>query len=165
MPKKLDWPPELKKTFAPHRIADHAVKGLVSTEGATERISEAFMSEVERRVRIMAGFLDVFDEGPALPQSKSEWLRFVFHLCKYWHIPAFEEPSKKRGAKQKWTGKKREELFDDVMSLVKKSGMTESAACAHIAKNPRKFGQKYPTNARTVRREFLRAKREFELPF
>ena len=123
MPKKLDWPPELKKPFAPHRIADQAVKGLVSTEGAAERISQAFMSEVERRVEIMAGFLDVFDEGPGLPHSTSDWLRFVFYLCQYWHIPAFEEAvvsSKRRGAKRKWTDKKRQQLFDDVMSLVRK---------------------------------------------
>jgi hypothetical protein len=88
----------------------------------------------------------------------------MYYLCRYWHIPAFEESSKKRGAKQKWTDQKRKELLDDVTSLVKK-GMTESAACTHIAKNPRKFHQKYPINPRTVHREFLRAKREFEIPF
>jgi hypothetical protein len=165
MPKKLDWPAELKKPFAPHRIADEAVKGLVSTEGAAERISRAFMSEVERRVEIMAGFVDVFDEGPSLPRSKNDWLRFVLYLCKYWHIPAFEEAApKKRGAKQKWTDEKRQDLFYDVTSLVRK-GMTESAACIHIAKNPRKFHQKYPTNSRTVHREFLRAKRLDFIPF
>jgi len=53
---------------------------------------------------------------------------------------------------------------DRYTSLVRK-GMTESAACIHIAKNPRKFHQKYPTNSRTVHREFLRAKRLDFIPF
>jgi hypothetical protein len=162
LPKKPDWPTELKEPFLPHRIADRAVRGLISNEGAAERISEAFIAEIKRRVTIIAGFLGM----PYLPQTETEWLKLIYYLCRYWHIPAFEEKSsKKRGAKQKWTDKKRLQLFDDVMSLVTK-GMTESGACTHIAKNPRKFHQKYPTNSRTVHREFLRAKRNFELiPF
>jgi hypothetical protein len=106
MPKKPDWPPELKEPFDPHRIADRAVKGLISNEGAAERISEAFISEVKRRVSIMAGYLD---DMPRLPQSETEWLRLIYYLCRYWHIPAFEESSKKRGAKQKWTDQKRKD--------------------------------------------------------
>jgi hypothetical protein len=161
MPKKLDWPSELKEPFFLNQIADRAVKGLLSHEGAADRISEAFISEIRRRVRIIAGYLGV----PHLPRSETEWLKLIYYLCRHWHIPAFEEKtSKKRGAKPKWTDKKREELFDDVMALVRK-GMTDSAACSHVAKNPRKFHHKYPTNPKTVRREFLRAKAKFELPF
>jgi hypothetical protein len=161
MPKKLDWPSELKEPFLPHRIADRAVRGLISQEGAADRISEAFISEVRRRVKIIAGYLDM----PYLPQSETEWLKLIYYLCRYWHIPAFEEKTlKKRGAKQKWTDKRREELFDDVMSLVRK-GMTDSAACSYIAKNPRRFHHKYPTSPETVRREFLRAKARFDVPF
>ena len=129
MPKKPDWPPELKEPFLPHRIADQAVKGLISNEGAAERISEAFISEIKLRVSVIAGYLGM----ECLPQSETEWLKLTYYLCRYWHIPAFEEEtSKKRGAKQKWTDNKRQELLDDVTSLVRK-GMTESAACTHRA--------------------------------
>jgi hypothetical protein len=158
--EKPDWIDELKEPFLPHRIADRAVRGLISNEGSAERISAAFIAEVKRRVTIIADFLGM----SYLPQTETEWLKLIYYLCRHWHIPAFEEKSpKKRGAKPKWTDKKRLQLIDDVMSLVKK-GMTESAACAYIAKNPRKF-QNYPTNARTVHREFLRAKRSDFIPF
>jgi hypothetical protein len=162
MSKKPDWPPELNEPFSPHRIAERAVKGLISTEGAAERIDEAFISEIKRRVTVIAAYLGL--SRP--PQSEREWLSLIYYLCRYWQIPAFQDVSKKRrGAKTKWTDQKRLELVSDVASLVDKSGMKESAARSYIARNPRKFNQKYPTNPKTVRREFLRAKKENFIPF
>ena len=162
MAKNPDWPVELYEPFSPQRIADQAVRGLTSNEKAAERISQLFISEVKHRVMIIAGYLGM--SRP--PQTESEWLQLIYYLCLHWKIPAFQNTSKKsRGAKRKWTDKRREELFTDVMSLVKKGKMTDSAACRYIAANPRKFGQRYPTNPKTLRREFLRAKKALALPF
>jgi hypothetical protein len=165
MTKKPDWPRELREPFSPQRIADQAVGEVKENESPAERISQLFYSEVKRRVMLMAGYLDMWRP----PSSETDWLQFVYYLCLHWNIPAFQEASKKRpGAKKKWTDKRREELFTDVMSLVQRTRMTESAACRHVALNPSKFLERYPTNPKTLHREFLRAKKAFErdlIPF
>src|ERR1700722_13952799 len=114
--EKPDWIDELKEPFLPHRIADRAVRGLISNEGSAERISAAFIAEVKRRVTIIADFLGM----SYLPQTETEWL-LIYYLCRHWHIPAFEEKSlKKRGAKPKWTDKKRLKQHQEIVFLVGK---------------------------------------------
>ena len=163
MSKQPDWPRQLNEPFSHHRIADYAIRGLLSSEAAADRITEAFNAELKRRVTLMAYDLDM----PGLPKSETQWLRLFYELCRRWQIPGFQDtPKKRRGAKTKWTAQLKGALFDDVTSLVKQKGITESSACRYIAVNARKFGQRYPTNPKTLHREFLRAKKDYaEIPF
>jgi hypothetical protein len=65
------------------------------------------------------------------------------------------------GRNQQWTTEKNLQLFSDVMVLTRK-GRSKNAACSHIAKNPEKYLKRYPREPKTIHRQFIRAKREFE---
>jgi len=71
---------------------------------------------------------------------------------------------KSAGAPKKW-GRKNQMLFADVMSVVAKmSKPSEADAVRRIARDPERFLNRYSSveNWRTLHRQFLRAKNEFE---
>jgi hypothetical protein len=96
------------------------------------------------------------------PQNHTDWLRFVFYLCLRRQMPGLGFADRGRGAKKKWDVLKNRQLFADVMSLKKRRAMSAVAACRHIAQNPEKFLNRYPKKDKTLHRQFLRAKAEFE---
>jgi hypothetical protein len=165
MAKKPSWPAELRKPFPlDDPLAKRAEPLDVSERLASEFDPEGpeiqeFVAEVKRRVSVIASFVDPLREE--FPATEGDWLRLIYNLCLHWGIPAFR---KKRGGRPtKWTDEKRERLFADVMSLVKR-GKTEHTACIIIAGRPQKYIDRYyPKKHKTLHREFLRAKKAFEL--
>jgi hypothetical protein len=109
------------------------------------------------------------------PQNDAEWLSLVMKMCEHWDIPGFQlatAPARGPGADKKWTDKKNCELFADVNALVQRLGWSESSACAHIAKNPEKFKNRYRVKRRgdragdedtkTLRRQYTRVKEQIQ---
>jgi hypothetical protein len=164
MAKKPKWPADLRKPFPlDNPLAKRAEQLDVSESPVSEfnpqgAENQEFVAEVRRRVSAIAAFVDPLGEG--FPATEGDWLRIIYYLCLYWRIPGFH--NKKGGRPKKWTDKKREQLFADVMSLVKR-GKNEHQACRIIAASPQKYIHgNYPKNHRTLHREFLRAKEAFE---
>jgi hypothetical protein len=134
-----------------------------------ERLIKNYRAEIERRVKLVLAFFQI-----SWPQNNTDWLRFVMKLCEHWDIPGFQlatAPERGPGADKKWTDKRNCELFADVSSLVRR-GMSESAACAHIAKNPKKFNNRYGVkrkgarkgddDSETLRRQYVRVKAQIQ---
>jgi hypothetical protein len=114
------------------------------------------------RLALLCKFL-----GP-IPKTDEEWLGLIIELCDHWDIPAFQiiENAPGVGARKKWTDQRLCELFSDVKALEFEGTLTEHSACAFIAKNAHKFGQRYtlPKHstrdrwAKTLHRQFVEAK-------
>ena len=115
------------------------------------------LAEIKRRVALLA---DSF--GMRWPENEDGWLELIFDAFERCEAPGFKVQAKTAGAPEKWSSWKNAQLFADVRSVVTKTGLSESAAVNYIATNPKKFLDRYNEKYTTLRRQFLRAKNEFE---
>ena len=128
----------------------------------TELSCQVLDEEMMRRVALMARLF-----GLQWPLAERDWIRLVWHLFVYWDIPGLgwaDRADRGPGATKKWDALKNRQLLADVMSL-KSRGLSDNAACRHIALNPEKFLNRYSKNHKTLHRQFLRAKKEFGSSF
>jgi hypothetical protein len=176
MPKAREWPTELRKPISAKELAWRgAPLGLLFERAEPERkynirLGKNYAAEVRSRTEVMLGFFHM-----DWPRNDYQWLMFLMRLCEHWEIPAFEITTTKPkgpGRSKKWTDKQNYELFADVNALVERRGMSENAACHHIARNPRMFKSRYDVApkrgrqakdaGRTLHRQYERVKRQIQ---
>jgi hypothetical protein len=113
-------------------------------------------AELRRRVSLLAEHL-----GMSWPEDEETWLRLVIAICSHWKVPGFQIATTGAGAKKKWPVWRNLELLFDVHSLIAtKKRSSEFGACQYIAQHPEKYENRYPRNAATLHRQFLRAKKQ-----
>jgi hypothetical protein len=161
-----DWPSELKGPFPWKRLKKQVAERFPDVDEDSDEQQIELMEryakelregEAKQRVAQLAKFF-----GISWPQSETDWLRLIFMVCARSEVPGFK-PERKAGARKKWSSWKNAQLFADVMSVVMKTGLSENAAVKYIATNPQKFLDRYRNvKWKTLRRQFLRAKTEFE---
>jgi hypothetical protein len=159
-----DWPSELKGPFPWKRLKKQVAERFPDVDADSDEqqieLMERYAKELregkaKQRVAQLAKFF-----GISWPQSETDWLRLIFMVCARFEVPGFKP--ERAGAPKKWSSWKNSQLFADVMSVVTKTGLSENAAVKHIATNPKKFLDRYNKKHSTLRRQFLRAKTEFE---
>jgi hypothetical protein len=154
MARTRDWPAELRKPITMKELRSRHF-GL---EFTVKDIQQRYVAECVRRVDIMRNFFQI---SKSLAEAKANVL-LVVRLCRYWKISGFEiaeEPRRGPGAPRIWTPQKQCEVFADVVSLVKRSQVTEHRACQILAERQR-YKERYKDMlAKTIHREFLRAKK------
>jgi hypothetical protein len=155
MAKAPEWPRELKKSISAKELAQRgAPLGLFNASQEPERernnrLIKNYSAEIRRRTELILSFFRLH-----WPKNDDQWLILLVKLCGHWEIPAFEitvTPAKGPGRDKKWTDQKNCELFADVNALVLR-GMSENAACQHIARNPRIFENRYNVTPKPQRR-------------
>ena len=162
MPKQPAWPKELRTPIVLSKFLSELDSTYTETGFLERKMHKAVMLEIARRISVIAGFLNADLRG------EQSWIFLLWRLCDHWGIPAFQiakHPPRKAGRRRKWTEAKQCELFADVMNLAATAKMTEHSACLFIAKNRRRFGNRYLMKgndkavARTLHRQFLEAKK------
>jgi hypothetical protein len=176
MSKKRKWPPGLKGHFPWKRLHEETKEKFSDVEDPDEHqqaewdsyVKKLREGEVKRRVTLLTEFF-----GLPWPQSEVDSLRLMFMVCQYFKVPGFQQPP---GRHEKWGSLKNKTLFADVMSVVTKmSRPSEIEAVRRVARNPEKFLNRYKNanvglgeklslerHEKTLHRQFLRAKLEFE---
>lgn len=157
MKSKMDWPSTLKPILMAQideRIAEAAPE---ETMTWGELAGQAMRDEIRERVALLLAHF-----GMAWPKDEDGWLAAIFEVGRRADVPGFRFAGRGPGASQKWTEERNRQLFADVM-LMARGGMSEHAACVYISKNAPKFLNRYPrAKAKTLHRQFLRAKAAFE---
>jgi hypothetical protein len=160
--KKRKWPSELKGPFPMQKLEHQAMEEAGEASNAEELykiiIRELWEAETKQRVARIAQF---FNEP--WPQREDEWLELIFLICAGFEAPGFQ--SGRPGAPKKWGGWQNARLFADVMSYATRTGHSELAAVKDIVKRPDKYlnrYSKYIKKPKTLHRQFLRAKKDFE---
>jgi hypothetical protein len=166
--KNGEWPPELKGAFPTKEIINRATKAnpLPDTDDLDvyddiERdVRRLTLVEVRTRVKLLVHFF-----ATRWPENEDDWLALLFEACARLGAPGFR--IEKAGAPRKRSDLKNRQLFADVMSFTTKNKgttkLSENAAVKDIADHPEKYLNRYiKYKQKTVHRQFLRAKREFE---
>jgi hypothetical protein len=163
-----DWPSELKGPFPWKRLKKQVAERFPDVDEDSDEQQIELMEryakelrevEAKQRVAQLAKFF-----GISWPQSETDWLRLIFMVCARFEVPGFKL-QRKAGAHEKWISRKNQMLFADVMSVVAKmSRPSEVEAVRRIFGDPEKFLNRYSSvkKWRTLHRQFLRAKNEFE---
>lgn len=172
-----DWPTELKNPISLDTL-QRTIPRQQTAKNFSIDLLNAVTEERYRRIGTLAAFLSRYDFGELgptvsrrFPSDEYDWTNLVSALCECLDIPALRivtANGRRPGAKRKWTDKQYCMLFADVQSLVSSRSMSESAACAHIARNGKAFESRYlqPNRSskegwkKTLHRQFLNAKRE-----
>jgi hypothetical protein len=154
--QKQTWPKELSEPLLLER------KNI-----APEKFKDQLFNDIEARIAVIARHL----RCGAPITFDIEWFTLLRRVCEHWDIPAFQDaPLKKRGPGTKWSARQYCELYADVQ-VVRKAVSSDAAACAHIAKNPKRFGFRYSRMgkrddsrklAATLRRQYAAAKKLVE---
>ena len=128
----------------------------------TTHLRELWEAETRRRVALIAQFF-----GKPWPQGEVDWLELVFQLCVACEAPGFTEQIRPAGAPKSWSNLQNRQLFADVMSVIaKQKRPSANAAVKYIVDKPTKFLNRYSKyKVKTLHRQFLRAKRNFEEQF
>ena len=159
MAKKRAWPSTLKPLSMMEQIWLEAARLDPDEEAGwwSTLAPEVLGKEIKERVALLSQHF-----GMQYPDNEDAWLALLFELAKRAGVPGFRFATRGPGASQKWTEQLNRELLAEVEKLTKK-GMTDHAACVHIARNAAKYQNKYTQKSKTLHRQFLRAKRAFEI--
>lgn len=156
MPKKHNLPAELRKPMRlDHLLAETSKR---RRAGLNQQI---IGTELRRRVTLLAQYL-----GRRWPENESEWLELVIAICSHFEVvPAFKFVVTGAGRRKNWSIWKNIELLVDVLILKhKKKKLTDHSACKYIAEHPKDYDNRYPKSLKTLHRQFLRARKETDLP-
>jgi hypothetical protein len=158
MTNKRKWPSQLKPIqMRPIEEKAFDQQSYEDPRSIEEISAEIFGDELRRRVSLL---LEHF--GMQWPQTDDHWVAFVFELGQRAKVPNLRVSSRGPGAREKWTKRKNQQLFADVMALTRHGKLSEHAACLLIARSPARFLNRYPQNGATLHRQFLRIKSAFD---